>query len=144
MCLSFKCANACADKASEAQRLNIAILTIWSPAEAGKCVCDSSGSAFAKCAREKLTVECAEEHIDSRNVPNLTRMYNKHHRKPSAARKNSRVRDRVAVHLSIDDLRALRYEMSHFCTLVNYHFVSLIFGGMNQKCFLFVNLILKY
>ena len=116
--LSFKCANGCADKAAEAQLLNIQIMTIWSPAEAGKSVVDSQGSAFAKCAREKLTVECAEEHVDSRNCANLACMYNKNHRVPHAPRKNSRVKDRVAVHLTQSDLQALRHEMAHFCTLV--------------------------
>ena len=116
--LSFKCANACADKAAEAQRLNIQILTIWSPAEAGKSVVDSQGAAYAKCAREKLTVECAEEHLDSRSCANLTCMYNKKHRMPTAARKNSRVKDRFAVHILQSDLQALRHEMTHFCTLV--------------------------
>ena len=128
--MSYKNASACGDKASEAQRLNVPMLTIWSPSEAGKCEVDPKGSTFAKIAREKLVADCLEEHSDPQKCINLASAFNAKYRVPPRSRKNTRCKDRFAVHLPKDDADALRLELPLWDRLVpifDFHLKSLIF-----------------
>ena len=117
--MSYKNASACGDKASEAQRLNVPILTIWSPSEAGKCEVDPKGATFAKIAREKLVKDCLEEYkTDPQKCMNLTNAFNAKYRVPPKGRKNTRCKDRFAVHIPKDDADALRTELPLWGPLV--------------------------
>ena len=120
--LSHKNANGCGDKSALSQRWNIPILTIWSPADCGKCEIDPRGADFAKTARVKLVDDCLEDFLDPRDCRNLRDKYNATQRKPSKARKNSRVVDREAFHNPRVDIQQLRYTLPAFETLVTLIF----------------------
>ena len=116
--VSHKNANASADKAAEAQRQGVWIMTVWSPGDAGKSEVDPRGANYTKCAREELVEECLEKFQDPRCCRNLTGAFNAKHRKPKAPRKDSRIEDRFAVHVPADDIKQLRYRLPAWHTLV--------------------------
>ena len=119
--MSHKNANACGDKASQCQRVGLDCLTIWGPEDGSKSEVDPRGADCAKCCREDLVDECLEAKLDPRCCLNLVNKFNENNRKPKAARKNSRIVDRFAIHTPAQNVQGLRYRLPAFATLVSFH-----------------------